>query len=198
MYPKLEPGISQGTWETRASIPSGTHRPSLVWVNKEHIPTDHFWEVFGPNSLQEQRRQTRNKYSKGNWPDSFKTLQELSLQAYSSSRNRTIDSIELVIKLDPQQDLYHRVILDDSRGAPIRYNTLEPYSIQELEEYISSTYLDWYKAGGYFYYKYPTFWIDLWTIVQKENPAIIEWYLPEVVEEGIQATQEEGEVLEDK
>jgi hypothetical protein len=169
-----------------------------VWVNKEHIPTDHFWEVFGPNSLQEQRRQTRNKYSKGNWPDSFKTLQELSLQAYSSSRNRTIDSIELVIKLDPQQDLYHRVILDDSRGAPIRYNTLEPYSIQELEEYISSTYLDWYKAGGYFYYKYPTFWIDLWTIVQKENLAVIEWYLPEVVEEGIQATQEEGEVLEDK
>jgi len=125
-------------------------------------------------------------------------LQELSLQAYSSSRNRSIDSIELIIKLDSQQDLYHRVILDDSRGAPIRYNTLEPYSIQELEEFISSAYLDWYKAGGYFYYKYPTFWIDLWTIVQKENLAVIEWYLPEAVEEGIQATQEEGEVLEDK
>jgi hypothetical protein len=171
-----------------------------VWVNKEHIPTDHFWEVFGPNSLQEQRGQTRNKYSKENWSDRFKTLQELSLQAYSSSRNRTIDSIELVIKLDPQQDLYHRVILDDSRGAPIRYNTLEPYSIQELEEFISSAYLDWYKAGGYFYYKfyrnYPTFWIDLWTIVQKENPAVIEWYLPEVAEEDIQATQEEEEESE--
>jgi hypothetical protein len=173
-----------------------------VWVNKEHIPTDHFWEVFGPNSLQEQRRQTRSKYSKGNWFDSFKTLQELSLQAYSSSRNRSIDSIELIIKLDSQQDLYHRVILDDSRGAPIRYSTLEPYSIQELEEFISSAYLDWYKAGRYFYYKfyrnYPTFWVDLWTIVQKENPAIIEWYLPEVVDEDIQATQEEGEESEVK
>ena len=121
----------------------------------------------------------------------------MSLQAYSSSRNRTIDSIELVIKLEPQQDLYHRLILDDSRGAPIRYNTLEPYSIQELEEFISSAYLDWYKVGGYFYYKfyrnYPTFWIDLWTIVQKENPAVIEWYLPEVAEGDIQVTQEEEE-----
>jgi hypothetical protein len=120
-------------------------------------------------------------------------LQELSLQAYSLSRNRTIDSIELVIKLDPQQDLYHKV-------APIRYNTLEPYSIQELEEFISSAYLDWYKAGGYFYYKfyrnYPTFWIDLWTIVQKENPAVIEWYLPEVAEGDTQVTQEEEEESE--
>jgi len=92
-YPKLEPGISQGTREERTSIHSETHRPSLVWVNKEHIPTDHFWEIFGPNSLQEQRGQTWNGYNKENWSDSFKTLQELSLQAYSSSRNRTIDSI---------------------------------------------------------------------------------------------------------
>jgi hypothetical protein len=124
-------------------------------------------------------------------------LQELSLQASSSSRNRTIDSIELVIRLDPQHDLYHKVILDDSRRAPIRYNTLELYSIQELEEFISSAYLDWYRAGGYFYYKfyrkYPTFWIDLLSIVQKENPAVIEWYLPEVAEEDIQVTQEEEE-----
>jgi hypothetical protein len=138
-----------------------------VWVNKEHIPTDHFWEVFRPNSLQEQRSQTRNKYSKEYWIDNFKTLQELSLQAYSSSRHRSIDSIELVLKLDTQQDLYHRVVLDDSRGIPIRYSTLEPYSIQELQEFINSAYQDWYKAGGYFYYKfyinYPTFWIDLWT-----------------------------------
>jgi len=124
------------------------------------------------------------------------------LQAYSSSRHRSIDSIELVLKLDTQQDLYNRVVLDDSRGAPIRYSTLEPYSIQELQELISSAYQDWYKAGGYFYYKfyrnYPTFWIDLWTIVQKKNPAIIEWYLPEVAGEDIQATQEEGEKSEVK
>jgi len=156
--------------------------------------------IFGPNSLQEQRGQARNRYNKEYWSDSFKTLQELSLQAYSSSRNRTIDSIELVIKLDPQQDLYHKVILDDSREAPIRYNILEPYSIQELEEFISSAYLDWYKAGGYFYYKfyrnYPTLWIDLWTIVQEENPAVIEWYLPEVAEKDIQVTQEEEEESE--
>jgi hypothetical protein len=166
-----------------------------VWVNKEHIPTDHFWEVFGPNTHQEQRSQTRSKYSKGNWFDNFKTLQELSLQAYSSSRHRSL-------KLDTQQDLYQRVVLDNSRGAPIRYSTLEPYLIQELQEFLSSAYLDWYKAGGYFYYKfyrnYPTFWIDLWTIVQKENPAIIEWYLPEVAGEDIQATQGEGEESEVK
>jgi hypothetical protein len=171
-----------------------------VWVNKEHIPTDHFWEIFGPNSLQEQRGETRNRYNKENWSDSIRTLQELSLQEYSSSRNRTIDSIELVIKLDPLQDLYHKVILDDSRGAPIRYNTLKPYSIQELVEFISSAYLDWYKAGGYFYYKfyrnYSTFWIDLWTIVQKENPAVIEWYLPEVAEGDTQVIQEEEEESE--
>jgi hypothetical protein len=171
-----------------------------VWVNKEHIPTDHFWEIFGPNSLQEQRGEKRNRYNKENWSDSIRTLQKLSLQAYSSSRNRTIDSIELVIKLDPQQDLYHKVILDDSRGAPIRYNTLKPYSIQELVEFISSAYLDWFKAGGYFYYKfyrnYPTFWIDLWTIVQKENPEVIEWYLPEVAEGDTQVIQEEEEESE--
>jgi len=58
------------------------------------------------------------------------------------------------------------------------------------------------KHEDIFYYKfyrnYPTFWIDLWTIVQKENQAIIEWYLPEVAGEDTQATQEEEEVSGDK
>ena len=173
-----------------------------MWINKEHIPTDQFWEAFGPDSLQEQRSQTRNRYSKEHWIDSFKTLQELSLQAYSSDKYRSIDSIELVFKLDTDQDLYHRVVIEDSRGVPIRYSTLEPYSTQELQGFVNSAYQDWYKAGGYFYYKfyriYPTFWIDLWTIVQKENQAIIEWYLPEVAGEDTQATQEEEEVSGDK
>jgi hypothetical protein len=44
-----------------------------------------------------------------------------------------------------------------------------------------------------FYRNYPTFWIDLWTIVQKKNPALIEWYLPEVAEGDTQVTQEEEE-----
>ena len=59
-----------------------------------------------------------------------------------------------------------------------------------------------YAHRGYFYYKfyraYPTFWIDLWEIVVQEYPIIIEWYLPEVAEEDIQATQEEEEESEVK
>ena len=116
-----------------------------MWINKEHIPTDQLGEAFGPDSLQEQRSQIRNRYSKERWIDSFKTLQELSLQAYSSDKYRSIDSIELVFKLDTHQDLYHRVVLEDSRGIPIKYSTLEPYSIQELQEFINSVYQDWYS-----------------------------------------------------
>ncbi len=51
-----------------------------------------------------------------------KSLQELSLQAYSKEHYRSIDSIEIVLKIDNQDNIYHRVVIADSRGLPIKYN----------------------------------------------------------------------------
>ena len=201
-FPRQEPGIKQGTWQSNTSILSTNHTPTLVWISKDHIPSDQFWEAFAPDSLQEQREQVRRKYNKEHWILGVSSLQALSLQAYSTQQYRSIDSIEIVLKLENQQDLYHRVIIEDSRGLPIKYSSLEPYSSEEIYQFVNRKYQDWYRAGGYFYYKfyraYPTFWIDLWEIVVQEYPIIIEWYLPEVAEEDIQATQEEEEESEVK
>jgi hypothetical protein len=94
--------------------------------------------------------------------------------------------------------LYHRVIIADNRGLPIKYNTLKPYSSEEIHQFINTKYQDWYRAGGYFYHKfyrsYPTFWIDLWEIVAQEYPILLEWYLPEVEEVDTQVSGEEEEI----
>jgi hypothetical protein len=168
-FPRLEAGIKQGAWEVRILIPPIRHIPSLVWINKDHTPSDQFWEVFAPDSLQDQRQQIRRRYNKEYWVEGEKSLQEHSLQAYSTEQYRSIDSVELIFKIETQENLYHKVTIGDSRGIPIRYSTLKPYSRQEIQLFVKTAYQDWYKAGGYFYHKfyraYPTFWIDLWTIV---------------------------------
>jgi hypothetical protein len=168
-----------------------------VWISKDHIPSDQFWEAFAPDSLQEQREQVRRRYNKEHWVAGGRSLQELSLQAYSTQQYRSIDSIEIVLKIDNQGDLYHRVIIADNRGLPIKYNTLKPYSSEEIHQFINTKYQDWYRAGGYFYHKfyrsYPTFWIDLWGIVAQECPILLEWYLPEVEEVDTQVLGEEEE-----
>jgi hypothetical protein len=174
----------------------------LVWISKDHIPSDQFWEVFAPDSLQEQREQVRRKYNKEHWVVGVSSFQALSLQTYSTQHYRSIDSIEIVLKLENQQDLYHRIMIADNRGLPIKYSTLKPYSSEDIYQFVNTKYQDWYRAGGYFYYKfyrsYPTFWIDLWEIVAQEYPILIEWYVPEVAEGDIQATQEEEEGSEVK
>jgi hypothetical protein len=123
-FPRQEPGIKQGTWQGTISINSINHTPTLVWIKKDHIPSDLFWEAFAPDSLQEQREQVRKKYNKEHWAEGERSLQELSLQAYSTEQYRSIDSIEIVLKIENQEDLYHRVIIADNRGLPIRYSTL--------------------------------------------------------------------------
>jgi hypothetical protein len=93
--------------------------------------------------------------------------------------------------------LYHRVIIADNRGLPIKYSTLKPYLSEEIYQFVNTKYQDWYRAGGYFYHKfyraYPTFWIDLWTIVAQEYPILLEWFLPEVEEVDTQDLEEEEE-----
>jgi len=196
-FPKLEPGIKQRTWEVRTSIPPISHIPSLVWINKDHIPSDQFWEAFASDSLQDQRQQVRRRYIKEYWEEGEKTLKELSLQAYSSEQYRSIDSIELIFKIETQENLYHRVTIEGNRGIPIRYSTLKPYSRQEIQLLVNTSYQDWYKAGGYFHQKfyraYPNFWIDFWTIVPQEYPIILKWFLPEVEEVDMQDLEEEEE-----
>jgi len=196
-YPSLEPGIKQGTWQSNTLISSTNHTPTLVWIDRDHIPSDHFWEVFAPDSFQEQREQVRRKHNKEYWLEKEKSLQELSLQTYSTKHYRSIDSIEIVLKIDNQEDLYHRVIIADSRGLPVKYNTLKPYSSEEIHQFVNTKYQNWYGAGGYFYHKfyrsYPTFWIDLWEIVAQEYPILLEWYLPEVEEVDTQVLGEEEE-----
>jgi len=111
-----------------------------VWIDRDHIPSDQFWEVFAPDSFQEQREQVRRKHNKEYWPEKEKSLQELSLQAYSKEHYRSIDSIEIVLKIDNQENIYHRVVIADSRGLPIKYNTLKPYSSEEIHQFINTKY----------------------------------------------------------
>jgi hypothetical protein len=54
-YPSLEPGIKQGTWQSNTLQASRNRTPTLVWIDRDHIPSDQFWEVFAPDSFQEQR-----------------------------------------------------------------------------------------------------------------------------------------------
>jgi hypothetical protein len=131
-FPRLEPGIKQGNWEISTLTPPISHIPSLVWINKDHIPSDQFWEAFAPDSLQDQRQQVRRRYNKEHWAEGERTLQELSLQAYSTEQYRSIDSIEFIFKVETQEK-YHRVTIQDNRGIPIRYSTLKPYSRQEIQ-----------------------------------------------------------------
>ena len=137
------------------------------------------------------------KYSKETWNREIHSLQQLSLQAYSKRHFSTIDNIELVFKVQIQEDIYHKVIIEDNRGVPIRYSSLKPYTVTELQNFVNRAYQEWYKAGGYFYYKfyrnYPTFWIDLWQIALTEDPIILEWYLPEVELEDTHHHREEEE-----
>jgi hypothetical protein len=147
--------------------------------------------------LQEHREQIRRKYNKEHWVEGERSLQELSLQANSMQQYRSIDSVEIVLKIENQEDLYHRVIIADNIGLPIRYSTLKPYSKEDIYQFVNTKYKDWYRARGYFYHKfyraYPTFWSDLWTIVAKEYPILLEWYLPEVEEVDTHDLEEEEE-----
>jgi hypothetical protein len=95
-----------------------------------------------PDSFQEHREQVRRKHNKEFWIEKEKSLQELSLQTYSTKHYRSIDSIEIVLKIDNQEDLYHRVIVADSRGLPIKYNTLKPYSSEEIHQFVNTKYQD--------------------------------------------------------
>jgi hypothetical protein len=190
--------IQQGTWEERQVYSASSNNTTTrVWVDKEHIPTDQFWEAFAPDTYQEERRITRLKYSKETWSRSIQTLQELSLEAYSKLHISTIDSIELIFKIQIQDEIYHKVVIEDNRGLPIRYSTLEPYTVLELQNVINKAYQEWYKAGGYFCFKlyrnYPTFWINLWQIARKEQPIVLEWYLPKVEQGDTHHHQEEEE-----
>jgi len=99
-------------------------------------------------------QQIRRRYNKEYWVEGEKSLQEHSLQAYSTEQYRSIDSVELIFKIETQENLYHKVTIGDSRGIPIRYSTLKPYSRQEIQLFVKTAYQDWYKAGGYFYHKF--------------------------------------------
>jgi len=57
--------------------------------------------------------------------------------------NRFNDSIELLIKIVIQENSYHRVVVDHNRGVPIRYCTLEPYTILEPQYFVNSAYTEW-------------------------------------------------------
>lgn len=63
----------------------------------------------------------------------------------------------------------------------------------ELKKNVNTAYPEWYKVGGYFHFKfyrnYPTFWSDLWKMVQTEDPIFLKWYSPRVVEEETQKVE---------
>jgi hypothetical protein len=90
----------------------------------------------------------------------------------------------------------NRIVLDDSRGVPLRLGSLKPYDTKELEGFIRPHYLTWLRAGGLERYIQGerTFWIDLWDIIEGEEDKQIIWYLPEVNSEN----KKEQEELEEK
>jgi len=180
-HPSLDPGIKQGHWELRPDYTSA-HKPDYkeVWVSESHIPIHCYWEVFAAQSVLDERERVRNKYNKSNCLKSpVQSLQINCLKAYSRHHYRTIDSIELEFRIGNQRNLIHRVVLQDKRTLPIKFSSLKPYSIQELQEFAESSYQEWYRAGGYFEYRFyrhsPCFWIDLWQIVHTEQPILLEW-----------------------
>jgi hypothetical protein len=71
---------------------------------------------------------------------------------------------------------------EDTRGIPLRISDLEPYTVEELEEFIRPHYLSWLRAGGLERYIQgeASFWINLWDITEGEQEKQISWYLPEV------------------
>jgi hypothetical protein len=134
--------------------------------------------------------------SKEGYQQKVETLQRQCLIKYSSTWHRPIDSIELEITEDRLNLITNRIVLDDSRGVPIKLNSLEPYKSKELEGFIRPHYLTWLRAGGLERYIQGerAFWIDLWDITEGEEDKQITWYLPEVNSEN----KKEQEELEGK
>jgi hypothetical protein len=129
----------------------------------------------------DQREQVRNQLSKEGYQQRIETLQKQCLIKYSSTWHRPIDSIELEITEDRLNLITNRIVLDDSRGVPLKLSSLEPYKKEELEGFIRPHYLSWLRAGGLERYikGERTFWIDLWDITEGEEDKQITWYLPE-------------------
>ncbi len=99
----------------------------------------------------------------------------MCLVAISTNNCRPIDSLALEVQEDRLQIITNRIVLEDSRGIPIKASTLEPYSITELQEFIKKPFLEWNRAGGserYFVGGRP-FWVDMWEILDSEQDSII-------------------------
>ena len=155
-----------------------------TWQQKEYI-RGIYPEGSYTEETRNRRKKQRQKYHKPGKNHQLK-LQTLSLQAYSSTYNISIDSIEIYIQIGQGSGLKHKLILEDKRPIPLHFHTLRPWTLEEIETVIKQPYLHWYQQGGFHTYKWnkePAFWIDLWKITELiERPIILEWYLPEVKE----------------
>jgi len=175
-HPALIPGSRQGIWETRINSRTSEGFTTIrSWLRVDLVP----------GILDPEKQSTREKYLKANWSEPLGTLQLESLKAYSNHNYRPINSIELVYKTRVSH-IIHRIVITDSRGVPIKYSSLEPYTIEELSQFVEASYTEWIEAGGYIEYRKArdkppaAFWFDLWKIVELETPIILEWLQPEV------------------
>jgi hypothetical protein len=157
---------------------------------------------------QDKRSIIRKRYNKEEYKHKEYSLQDLCLLAHSN-KGQSIDTLVLEITEDtvvyiPRVGIIatevYRVILEDSRGIPVKARTLEPYNLTELEAFIKEPFFNWVKAGGFDRYIQggPNFWIDLWEITVTEGNTPLQWLIQEAnPEEGpkIENTQSSGEGL---
>jgi hypothetical protein len=86
------------------------------------------------------------------------------------------------------------LVIEDNRGIPIKANTLEPYSLKELEEHICEPLKQWLSAGGFERYITggTSFWVDLWEIILTEKDPVLQWLVPQAKTGEIPKTTEAG------
>jgi hypothetical protein len=139
---------------------------------------------------QDKRSLIRKRYNKEENKHKEYSLQDLCLLAHSN-KGPSIEALVLEITEDtvvyiPRVGIIateiYRVILEDSRGIPVKARTLAPYNLTELEAFIKEPFFNWVKAGGFDRYIQggPSFWLDLWGIAVTERNTPLQWLIQEV------------------
>jgi hypothetical protein len=70
------------------------------------------------------------------YKEEIRSLQRLSIQAFSTKYYQPIDSIELIVATGCKGCIVHRIIMRDHRGVPFKVNDSFPYTKGELQEFI--------------------------------------------------------------
>jgi hypothetical protein len=143
-HPRLIPEVRQGYWKHIPTVVKSkeeihTHQwTDIIKRETTYIPRQRtlFRDWLLPQDILDQREQVRIQLSKEGYKQKVDTLQKQCLIKYSSTWYRPIDSIELEITEDRLNLITNRIVLEDTRGIPIKISDLEPYTTKDLEDFI--------------------------------------------------------------